>query len=161
ASIEAKASRPHRRLASVLSNVVLGTPAYGVMRASALKQTRLIDAFFSSDYVLFAELAMLGEIWEIPEPLLRKRFHPARSMVAHKTVQDFDAWLDTRCPRRLRVLSPCHKLAFEYLRSAWHLPLSPYQRMMCSGTGLYSHYRRHTGNWVQRWKGRLARRIGF
>ena len=160
ASIEAKAARPHRRLASVLNNVVLGTPAYGVMRATALKQTRLIDAFFSSDYVLFAELAMLGEIWELPEPLLRKRFHPARSMVAHKTVQDFDAWLDTRCPRRLRVLSPCHKLAFEYLRSAWHLPLSPYQRMMCSGTGLYSHYRRHTGNWVQRWKGRLARLIG-
>jgi hypothetical protein len=89
---------PHRRLASVLSNVVLGTPAYGVMRANALRRTRLIDAFFSSDYVLFAELAMLGEIWEPPEPLLRKRFHPARSMVVHKTVQDFDAWLDTRCP---------------------------------------------------------------
>src|SRR3981081_3969524 len=80
ASIEAKASGPHRRLASVLSNVVLGTPAYGVMRATALKQTRLIDAFFSSDYVLFAELAMLGEIWELPEPLLRKSFHPARSL---------------------------------------------------------------------------------
>lgn len=160
ASIEAKASRPHRRLASVLSNVVLGTPAYGVMRASALKQTRLIDAFFSSDYVLFAELAMLGEIWELPEPLLRKRFHPARSMVAYKTVQDFDAWLDTGCSRRLRVLSPCHRLAFEYLRSAWHLPLSPYQRMMCSATGLYYHYRRHTGNWVRRWKRRLARLIG-
>jgi len=151
ASIEAKASRPHRRLPGVLSNVVLGTPAYGVIRANALKQTRLIDAFSSSDYVLFAELAMLGEIWELPEPLWRKRFHPARSMVAHKTVQDFDAWLDTRCPRRLRVLSPCYKLAFEYLRSAWHLPLSPYQRMMCSATGLYYHYRRHTGNWVQRW----------
>src|SRR4029077_18517002 len=131
ASIEAKASRPYLRLTRVLSNVVLGTPAYGVMRAKALRQTRLIDAFSSSDYVLFAELAMLGEIWEIPEPLLRKRFHPARSMAAHKTVQDYDAWLDSRRPRHPGVLSPCHKLAFEYLRSAWHLPLSPYQRMMC------------------------------
>jgi glycosyltransferase involved in cell wall biosynthesis len=161
ASIEAKTSRPHRRLASVLSNVVLGTPVYGVMRASALKQTRLVDTFFSSDYVLFAELAMLGEIWELPELLLRKRFHPARSMVAQQMEQDYEAWLDTRRPRHLRVLSRCHKLAFEYLRSAWHLPLSPYERVMCSGTGLYSHYRRHTGNWVRRWKGRLARRIGF
>jgi glycosyltransferase involved in cell wall biosynthesis len=147
-SIEAKASRPHRRLANVLRYVMLGTPAYGVMRANALRQTRLIDAFLSSDYVLFAELAMLGEIWELPEPLLRKRFHPARSMVAHKTRQDYEDWLDTRRPRRLRVLSPCHKLAFEYLRSAWHLPLNPYQRMMCSATGLYYHYRRHTGNWL-------------
>src|ERR1700730_925514 len=55
-SIEAKDSRPHRRLARVLSNVVLGTPLYGVMRANALRQTRLIDAFSASDYVLFAEL---------------------------------------------------------------------------------------------------------
>jgi glycosyltransferase involved in cell wall biosynthesis len=147
-SIEARASRPHRRLARVLRNVMLGTPAYGVMRANALKQTRLIDAFLSSDYVLFAELAMLGEIWELPEQLLRKRFHPARSMVAHKTRQDYEDWLDTRRPQHLRVLSPCHKLAFEYLRSAWHLPLSPFQRMMCSATGLYYHYRRHTGNWL-------------
>jgi glycosyltransferase involved in cell wall biosynthesis len=159
ASIEAKTSQPHRRLANVLNNVVLGTPLYGVMRASALKQTRLIDAFFSSDYVLFAELAMLGEIWEIPELLLRKRFHPARSIVAHQTVQDYEAWLDTRCHRHLRVLSPCHKLAFEYVRSAWHLPLGPYERMMCSASGLYYHYRRHTGHWVGRWKGRLARFI--
>jgi glycosyltransferase involved in cell wall biosynthesis len=156
-SIEAKDSRPHRRLARVLRNVMLGTPAYGVMRANALKQTRLIDAFLSSDYVLFAELAMLGEIWELPELLLRKRFHPARSMVAHQTAQDYAVWLDTRRPRRRRVLSPCHKLALEYLRSAWHLPLSPYERVMCSVTGLYSHYRRRTGDWVQRWKGRLAR----
>jgi glycosyltransferase involved in cell wall biosynthesis len=160
-SIEAKASRPHRRLARVLRNVMLGTPAYGVMRANALKLTRLIDAFLSSDYVLFAELAMLGEIWELPEPLLRKRFHPARSMVAHQTAQDYAVWLDTRRPRRRRVLSQRHKLAFEYLRSAWHLPLSPYERVMCSATGLYSHYQRRTGDWVQRWKGRLARRIGF
>jgi glycosyltransferase involved in cell wall biosynthesis len=158
-SIEAKASRPHQRLVSVLSNVVLGTPAYGVMRANALKQTRLIDAFFSSDYVLFAELAMLGEIWELPELLLRKRFHPARSMVALKTMQDYEAWLDPWRPRRLRLLSPCHKLAFEYLRSAWRLPLSLDERMMCSATGLYCHYRRHTGNWAQRWKGRVVRRI--
>jgi hypothetical protein len=32
-------------------------------------------------------------------------------------------------------------------------------KMMCSATGLYSHYRRHTGDWVHRWEGRLARRI--
>jgi glycosyltransferase involved in cell wall biosynthesis len=159
-SIEAKASQPHRRLARVLRTVMLGTPAYGVIRANALKQTRLIDAFFSSDYVLFAELAMLGEILELPEPLLRKRFHPARSMVAHKTAQEYDAWLDTRLPWRPRVLPQRDKLAFEYLRSAWHLPLSPYERVMCSATGLYSHYRRRIGDWVQRWKGRLARRIG-
>ena len=100
-SIEAKDSRPHQRLTRVVSNVVLGTPVYGVMRANLLRQTRLIDAFFASDYVLFAELAMLGEIWELPELLLRKRFHSARATVAHKTMQDYEASLDTRCPPAL------------------------------------------------------------
>jgi glycosyltransferase involved in cell wall biosynthesis len=151
-SIEAKDSRPHRRLARVLSNVVLGTPLYGVMRANALRQTRLIDAFLSSDYVLFAELAMLGEIWELPELLLRKRFHPARATVAHQKMKDFDAWLDTRQPRRSRVLPPCHKLACEYVKSAWHLPLCPSERVMCSATSLYSHYRRYIRDRVRRWK---------
>jgi glycosyltransferase involved in cell wall biosynthesis len=156
ASIEAKDSRPHRRLAPVLSNVVVGTPMYGVMRTNALRQTRLIDAFSGSDYVLFAELAMLGEIWEFPELLLRKRFHPARATVAYKTMQDYEACLDTQRPRRSRVLSPCHKLACEYVKSAWHLPLCPSERVMCSATSLYSHYRRYIRDWVRRWKGRLT-----
>jgi hypothetical protein len=90
---------------------------YGVMRANALRQTRLIDAFSASDYVLFAELAMLGEIWELPELLLRKRFHPTRATVAHKTMQEYEACLDTQRPRRSRVLSPCHKLALSTLRT--------------------------------------------
>jgi hypothetical protein len=129
---------------------------YGVMRANALRQTRLIDAFSASDYVLFAELAMLGEIWEIPELLLRKRFHPARVTVAHKTVQDFEACLDTRRSRRSRVLSPCHKLALEYVKSAWHVPVCPFERVMCSATILYSHYRGYAKDLVRRCKGRLA-----
>lgn len=158
-SIESRASRPYRRLARVVSKVVLGTPAYGVIRANALKRTRLIDAFFSSDYVLFAELAMLGEIWELPELLLRKRFHPARCMAANKTAYDYEVWLNPQRPRHMRLLSPCHKLALEYLRSAWRLPLSPYDRVICSTTSLFCHYRRHSGNWVRRCKQVLARRI--
>jgi hypothetical protein len=102
-AIESKASRSYRRLARVVSNVVLGTPAYGVIRANALKRTRLIDAFFLSDYILFAELAMLGEIWGLPELLLRKRFHPARFMAANKTVQDYEARLNPQGPRHIRL----------------------------------------------------------
>ena len=151
-SIESKASRSYRRLARVVSNVVLGTPVYGVIRANALKQTRLIDAFFSSDYILFAELAMLGEIWELPELLLRKRFHPARSMAANKTAYDNEVWLNPQRPRHMRLLSPCHKLALEYLRSAWRLPLSPCERVICSASSLFCHYPRHSGSWVRRCK---------
>jgi glycosyltransferase involved in cell wall biosynthesis len=152
-SIAAKNPRPHRRLARVINNVMLGTPAYGVIRASALRQTRLIDAFFSSDYVLFAELAMLGEIWELPELLLRKRMHPARGTVAHKSIQSYDWWLDPRRRRGRRVLPVVHKLAFEYVKSAWRLPLHPYERVMCSVIGLYCHYWR-------RWNDRRARLSG-
>ena len=152
-SIAAKDSRPYWRLARVINSVILGTPAYGVIRASALRQTRLIDAFFSSDYVLFAELAMLGEIWELPELLLRKRIHPARATVAHKSMQDYVWWLDPRRRPGRRVLRVVHKLACEYVKSAWRLPLRPYERVMCSVIGLYCHYWR-------RWNDKLARLSG-
>jgi glycosyltransferase involved in cell wall biosynthesis len=159
-SIEAKDPRPHRRLARVLRSVVLGTPMYGVMRASVLRQTRLIDAFLGSDFVLFAELAMLGEIWELPEALLRKRFYSGRSFEANKTAQEYAAWLDPRYRKRQVVLANCHKLAFEYVKSALRLPLSPSDRVKCAISGLYSHYARHNEERVERWKRRLGWIIG-
>jgi glycosyltransferase involved in cell wall biosynthesis len=49
----------------------LGEPhgLYGVMRSSALRQTRLMRGFLGSDRVLLAELVLLGPIWQLPEVL--------------------------------------------------------------------------------------------
>ncbi|MBV9128875.1 MAG: glycosyltransferase family 2 protein [Verrucomicrobia bacterium] len=160
-SIQAKDRWPHRRVAQVLKSVELGTPAFGVSRASVLRQTRLIDSFHTSDYVLFAELAMLGEIWEIPEILLRKRDYSGRGTAANKTMQEFDAWMDPLQKKRRRILPLLHKIAWEYVKSAYRLPLSQSEQLLCAGTALYCHYVRHNQDRAQRWRGRLARLIGI
>src|SRR6185369_16628228 len=70
---------PHRRLFHYLENVHMYNCPYGLIRAERLRNTRLHGLFFGSDHVLFAELAMLGNLVEIPEPLLRIRRHPGRT----------------------------------------------------------------------------------
>ena len=48
---------------------------FGVMRADLLRRTSLHGSYYGSDKVLLAELAMLGRIESVPEPLFVKRFH--------------------------------------------------------------------------------------
>ena len=76
---------PHQRLRRLVRNIVMSNPAFGLIRRRALEKTRLLDTFPSSDYVLMAELAMLGEFWEIPEFLFCRREHPAMSRLASMT----------------------------------------------------------------------------
>ena len=53
------------------------------MRSEVIRKTRLHGSCPMADHVLFAELAMLGVLVEIPEPLLRIRRHPGRTFTAN------------------------------------------------------------------------------
>jgi len=154
-SIASDDSRPHRRLAVVLRMVELGTPMYGVMRASALRKTRLIEGFHSSDYVLFAELAMLGKIKEVPEMLFKKRFHPGRSTEAHTNMNAYIRWLNPAGKKQVPLFAG--KLPFEYLRSVWRSPLGTGEKVLCTIYALAVYYRRRNEGRGERWKKRLLR----
>src|SRR5581483_6613335 len=52
---------------------------YGLMRADAMRKTRLVGDYIGSDIVFQAELALYGWFWEIPEFLFFRRLHPAAS----------------------------------------------------------------------------------
>jgi hypothetical protein len=58
------------RLNMVLWGLSTGFPIYGVMRASAMRQTRLYRHVVSPDITLLAELSMVGEFAHLPAPLL-------------------------------------------------------------------------------------------
>jgi glycosyltransferase involved in cell wall biosynthesis len=47
----------------------------GLIRASALKQTRLMPAYSGGDYRVLGELSLLGKFYEIPETLFERRLH--------------------------------------------------------------------------------------
>jgi polysaccharide pyruvyl transferase WcaK-like protein/glycosyltransferase involved in cell wall biosynthesis len=129
---------PHRRLADVLRNVEWATAQFGLFRSAALRKTRLIDAFYASDYVLLLEVAILGEIWEIPETLFLRRFHAGISTKTNKTKAEFAAWFDPMQKGR----NPRSKLMVEYVRSIARLRLAPVERLLCLWTAFFVWYRR-------------------
>lgn len=156
-SIACESPRPHLRLAKVLRNINLGTPMYGVARSQALRRTRLHGSYIGSDYVLLAELALLGEIQEVPYALLRKRIHPGRSMELHRSAAEYLTWFDPRNRGTRRLLSPGDRQTLEYFRSVWQLPLGIRDRVACSYVIVTATQRARAA----RWKGRARRLFGL
>jgi SAM-dependent methyltransferase len=145
---------PHRRLAAVVTDGGAVNPLFGVARASALEQTRLIGPFRASDRVLLAEVAMLGEIRELPETLMYRRLHERTSTEANPSALDRTRWFDptARTPR----LSRRQRLVLEYSRSALRLPLTPSQRALCLATIPSSMGVQTARNFVGRWRRQLV-----
>jgi glycosyltransferase involved in cell wall biosynthesis len=127
----------------------------GVMRAAALRRTRLHGAFIASDWTLLAELALLGPWLELPEPLLSIRAHAGSSSLGqdrlrHDRRQQF---FDPRTRGSLRVfLSRCRRYA-EYwavvLRSDLGAPRK--LRLLAYVTAMNARRaRRNLGRWAGR-----------
>jgi glycosyltransferase involved in cell wall biosynthesis len=132
-SIECRHSPPHKRVTTVIERVMWVNQLFGLMRTEVLRQTRGIDSFASSDYVLLAELALLGEIWEIPEVLVRRYLAPDRGTTAHHGNRAAWAnWLNPSVKSNLGVLSHNQRLLVEYMRSAVQLPEHPMDRLRCT-----------------------------
>lgn len=132
-SIECRDPRPYRRMEAVTRHVVMVTQLYGLMKRDALSQTRLNGAYASSDVVLLVELAMIGQIWELPEALLQRKVdsHRGTAAVCHNP----DAWFEWLAPGRKRKLEDRlghnARLALEYWRGAWRMPLTPVDKLVC------------------------------
>ncbi len=75
---------PHVRFGEILRPHPVDV-VYGVMRSEALRQTGLHGAYYGSDHVLLAEIALLGPLVEVPEPLFRRRHHAGSSFRALST----------------------------------------------------------------------------
>lgn len=102
---------------------------FGVMRRSALAQTRLIGKYTGSDRPLLSELSLLGKFYEVPEHLFFYRFHEAQSWGGNKSQQAQQAWYDPR--RAGKVTYPQWRLLREHLRSIERSPVGPRDRLAC------------------------------
>jgi glycosyltransferase involved in cell wall biosynthesis len=92
---------------------------FGLMRASALRQTRLMGAYPAADLVLVAEMRLLGEFLEVPEDLYFMRLHLKSQ---RKTERQVAIWFDPA--NQYRRLLPLHvKLYLEYFRAIRRAPL--------------------------------------
>lgn len=158
--LDTRHPRPHQRLANVLRTAQWAASQFGLFRSDALRKTRLLDPFFGSDYVLLAELALLGEIWEIPETLFQLRFHPGVSTKANKSYSELLSWWDTSQKSQKKSLFPTMRLGVEYARSISRMQLPIGERLLCYSTAFVVWYskvfRRRARNYTIRLKNSLG-----
>ncbi len=161
-SIECKNPQPHRRLAMVLKRVIMVNQLYGLVVTETMRKTSLEQSFASSDHILLAELAMLGEIWEIPQTLVRRTIDAGKgTAAASRDRKKWNTWVDPRLAGRKVWLPTRERLAIECFRSAWRLPLKPADKLSCMIAGLCLPYwrilLRITGplrHWLRQLRGR-------
>ena len=100
--------------------------AFGLIRADTLRRTRLIDRFVGADIVLLGELAVEGELWELPERLFRSRIHGGCS---HQlgSADAYAQWFDPSARRTFAGFVRT-RLLVEQLRSISKSSLSPVEK---------------------------------
>lgn len=165
-SLDTRRARPYQRVADVIRDVDWATAQFGLFRSEALRQTRLIDRFHACDYVLLVELAILGEIWEIPEVLFQRRFHSGVSTNANKTQAEILQWFDPSQKAKGRVFSrmrldlvPRTRLGVEYARSIARMRLPPTERFLCFLTAFFFWSSRESRRLVLEYGNRLRGKL--
>jgi glycosyltransferase involved in cell wall biosynthesis len=130
--LDLRDAQPHRRLQALIRNLVMSNAVFGLIRREALQQTRKHGAYISADYILLAELALLGQFWEIPEPLFLRRDHPSMSRRANRTTAELAEWFETGAGARHR--SEFLRLLAEYVSALGRAPLPPTDRLRAFST---------------------------
>jgi len=74
-----RADDPEERFRYVLFSGHYVNSLYGLIRSSALSNTRLMASYPGGDYRILGELSLLGKFYEIPEYLFLRRLHAGAS----------------------------------------------------------------------------------
>ena len=120
---------PSDRLCRYLRNVRLINAQFGLHRRVAYASTRRLQHFVSADTILMAELALRGEIWELPERLFYRRDHAGRSEHAHSSYDDLLEWYDPT--QRGKLVGRRSKLFIELFKAIGRAPLPTSERLRC------------------------------
>lgn len=119
----------HERFRHILYGHRLLNPFYGVIRRSALMNTRLVQNYADSDRVMLGELALQGKFYEVPQYLFYRRIHPEKSTIAAVTAEDMAAWFDPAT--RGRILVPKTRRFLGFLTSIARAQLNRSMQLRC------------------------------
>lgn len=120
---------PAQRFADLLHEDRWSYEIFGLFRAAALRQTRLLDTYIAADRILRAHLGLLGRYHIVDEPLFLNRDHAGRSVRMLPAHHLRLGWLDPSQAGR-RVF-PHWKILREYLRLLRLCPLSVAEQSRC------------------------------
>jgi len=119
--IDLQGEDPVDRLRQVIMKWQLNNIINGLIRMSALQQTRLIEHYPGADVVLMGHLALLGKIALLPEPLFYRRMDQATATF----LMGEDAVKRHHYPEAtFRSLFPAWRRQAAWLKAAFSAPLS-------------------------------------
>ena len=123
--------KAHERFSSIISLRNNGwLLIHGLMRKSALQETRLLGSFISADRNLVAEIALVGRMIQIPETLFFRREHSASyTNKGYGSLQEKLSWWTKTSSNRL--IFPYWKVCSEYVKSVRHAGLKRSERLLC------------------------------
>jgi glycosyltransferase involved in cell wall biosynthesis len=130
-SLDTRRPRPYQRVKDILRSVSWATAQFGLFRTDTLKKTRLIQSFFAADHVLLLEVALLGEIWELPETLFQRRVHSGISTTANKNWRELQVWFNPSQKGLKNYLPPPLRLGLEFSRAIARSQLPLRERVIC------------------------------
>jgi glycosyltransferase involved in cell wall biosynthesis len=157
--LDTRRAKPHQRLADVLRNATMVSAQFGIIRQKALRQTRMFNPMIAADFILIAELAVLGEVWELDEVLFQRRIHARISTRANSGNHQLLQWWDPSQRHYRWRVSPMMLIGWEVVRSVQRLSLRPSERFLCSAAALLTWYHREFRNIGGRFKVRLRQQF--
>jgi glycosyltransferase involved in cell wall biosynthesis len=127
--LDLRDTAPHDRFAGLLRNLGLANAVFGLIRTDVLASTQLIGAYNLSDLVLLCELALRGQLLEVPEELFRRRMHAGSSHEANPTLSSVREWFSGREAKgpvfeRTRLIT-------EIVRAILRAPLTRAEQAAC------------------------------
>jgi len=128
------------RLRHVVRNVLWGNTVFGLMVSDALRRARPIGAYRSSDWVLLAELSLLGKLVVVPEPLFFRRDHEGRSLRANDTKLSYGQWMDPTIKKPQEELP---RVFVELVKGIEWSPLSRTEKLSCQAAMTMEFVKRH------------------
>lgn len=154
---------PSQRLRDLLADqkysyLLKCSPIFGLIRTDALRKTRCIQSFMSSDRVSLIELALLGDWVEVPEFLFRRRLHEQTSLAQSKNEAEVAQWFDPKAGSKFPM--PRVTLFRAYLRAVRTMPMTSGERLRCLRVlaGLFRREWRVLGG---EYKIKLSELLGF
>lgn len=161
-----RGKNPVYRLIKAIRKVNMVNAIFGVFRSSVLKKSRLIDSFVASDYILLGEIALQGQIWQVPELLYNRRQHKESCMEANKTKKEILEWFNPKIKKKIGILqsyfptSYMHaRLVLEWSKSVHRSPISIGSKLSLYPSIPLVWYGRKFYNWGGRQKQKIKKLV--
>lgn len=130
-NLDVRHPRAHQRCEQVLRTVRWATALFGLIRTDILRKTHLVQAFYYADYVLLVEIALMGQIWELPETLFQRRFHARISTKVHKSWRELQIWFNPSQRGIKRFAPPTLRVGLEMIQVIMRAQLPLWERILC------------------------------